>query len=248
MLDLDDLLDEDQPTWQALTDLLSRSFAAPRILAVDAEKARASLLQLQVATSSALGAITLNCSGILLYDGWLRIFGGSPAREVGLPSIAQVNCSPARADQTWTPTEGLIVAHDVLGGAFFVNGLRPSAGRPGVAGEMIYFDPRSLDWTRMRISYSEWLAWCASGDLPDFYAGLLWPRWREDVTALRADQGIAVLPLHSSGESKAAGSDAIRCVSPMVEILDQQFQAARRKGRCLGGALGRYPVDRPSGV
>ncbi|MCO8275562.1 DUF2625 domain-containing protein [Actinoplanes sp. TRM 88003] len=239
MSDLDPAEDDGAP-WRALSDVLMRSFAAPRILPPDRALARAGLQQLQVAASSPLGAVALNCSGILLYDGWLRIFGGSPCAEFGLPSLGEVNDFPALLDRTWTPTAGLIVAHDVLGGVFFLNGLRPGPGRPGVPGEVIYFDPPSLNWARMKMSHSEWLAWCVSGDLPHFYGDLLWPRWREDVRGLRADQGIAVVPALWSGET--AGGFA-RSVASMTDILTLQAQAAGAKGRPLDSSLGYYPGD-----
>jgi hypothetical protein len=234
-----DVTEDDRAPWLTLVDVLSRSFAAPRILPADHRKARASLLQLRVAASSALGAIALNTGGILLYDGWLRILGGSPCREEQLPSIGQVNDFPAHVDRMWTPAEGLIVAHDVLGGIFFLNGLRRGPGRPGVPGEIIYFDPLSLSWTRMGMAHSEWLAWCVSGELPHFYDGRLWPSWRTDVLALRADQGIAVSP---SPRSDRAGHEISRAVLSMAEILGAQRDAARRRGQCLDAIMGRYPV------
>ncbi|WP_422772886.1 DUF2625 family protein [Plantactinospora sp. WMMC1484] len=242
MLDLDDLdnLVDDATSWDDLLDVLLRSFAAPRVLPADRVRARASLRQLHLPANSPLGAIALNCGGILLYDGWLRIFGGSPSAEIGLPSIGQVNAFPADVDRAWTPTEGLIVANDVLGGVFFLNGLRPAAGRPGVPGEVIYFDPRFLDWTRTEMAHGEWLTWCVSGELSHFYAGLLWPRWREDVAGLRSDQGIATLPSLWNGPAPAAG--ATRSVVPMADLLNRQFDAARRRGRSVADAFGRCPL------
>lgn len=237
-----DPLDDDGTSWPALADLLLRSFAAPRILPVRRDQARAGLLQLDVAAGSALGAVALNCGGILLYDGWLRIFGGSPCPEEGLPSIGQINAFPVHLDRTWTPTQGLVVAHDVLGGVFALNGLRPGPARPGVPGEVIYFDPTSLNWTRMRMSHSEWLSWCVSGELPHFYEGLLWPGWRTEVQALRADQGIAVVPALWSDEAALAGAAPTRTVVAMADLLEVQFAAARGRGRRLEGALGRYPA------
>ncbi|MBB2946494.1 hypothetical protein FB565_006262 [Actinoplanes lutulentus] len=239
------LVKDDQTSWPALVDVLSQSFAAPRILPADHEKAQACLTQLQVTASSPLGAIALNSGGILLYDGWLRIYGGSPGPDVSLPSIGQVNDFPERIDRTWAPTGGLIVAHDVLGGVFFLNGLRRGAGRPGVPGEVLYFDPASLKWARLRMSHSEWLDWCVSGDLPHFYEGRLWPSWRADVLALRADQGIAVSPFLWSEESRALGSGIVRTVASMAAILGRQFEAARRKGRHIDRAFGRYPSTSP---
>ncbi|WBB53794.1 DUF2625 family protein [Verrucosispora sp. WMMD573] len=235
------VVENDQTSWLILVDVLSRSFAAPRILPADHDKAVASLCQLQVAANSSLGAIALNSGGILLYDGWLRILGGSPCPEESLPSIGQVNDFPVDVDRMWTPTEGLIVAHDVLGGIFFLNGLRPGAGRPGVPGEVIYFDPATLSWARMKMSHSEWLAWCVSGDLPHFYDGRLWPMWRQDVMALRADQGIAISPALWADEAAIADREVTRTAVPMAEILGRQFDAARLKGRRLDDSMGTYP-------
>ncbi|MEU8821836.1 DUF2625 family protein [Actinoplanes sp. NPDC048796] len=235
-------VEDDRAPWLTLVDVLSRSFAAPRILPVDQGKAHAILLQLRVTAGSPLGAIAFNSGGILLYDGWLRILGGSPCLEERLPSIGQVNDFPAHVDRMWTPTEGLIVAHDVLGGIFFLNGLRPGSGRPGVPGEIIYFDPSTLNWARTGMSHSEWLAWCVSGDLPHFYEGRLWPSWRRDVMVLRADQGIAVSPPLWSDRTAAAGGECARAVVPMDEILAAQFDAARQRGRRVDGAMGRYPA------
>jgi len=56
---------------------------------------------------------------------------------VCLGGIGQITAFPALLDRNWTAAPGLIVAHDVLGGVFLINGLRPGPGRPGVPGEVI---------------------------------------------------------------------------------------------------------------
>ncbi|WP_308345257.1 DUF2625 family protein [Streptomyces sp. ISL-94] len=43
--------------------------------APDSDLARASLLQLQATTRSYLGVVVLHCGGLLLHDGWVRVFG-----------------------------------------------------------------------------------------------------------------------------------------------------------------------------
>ncbi len=90
------------------------------------------------------------------------------------------------------------------------------------------------------MSHSEWLAWCVSGDLPHFYGDLLWPRWREDVRVLRADQGIAVVPALWSGET---ADGVTRSIASMTEILTLEAQAAGAEGRPLASSLGHYPGD-----
>ncbi|MEV6957556.1 DUF2625 family protein [Streptomyces sp. NPDC051183] len=59
-------------------------------------------------------------------SGWLRI-SGSPngAGLGGPPSPAEVNAMPAAFDPAWHAGAGLVVAHDVLGGAFVLNGAIP---------------------------------------------------------------------------------------------------------------------------
>ncbi|MFF5497521.1 DUF2625 family protein [Streptomyces aquilus] len=62
-----------------------------------------------------------------------RVFGspvGGARPET--PSLAHVNRFPETLDPAWRPEPGLVVAHDVLGGVFALNGAAPArAGRPG---------------------------------------------------------------------------------------------------------------------
>ncbi|MDI5903962.1 MULTISPECIES: DUF2625 family protein [Streptomyces] len=88
----------------------------------DPEIGRASLLQLQVSARSISGGIVLNCGGLLVDSGWLRIFGSpSGAHVEGLPGLAEINATPATFDPAWSAGAGLVIAHDVLGGVFTLN-------------------------------------------------------------------------------------------------------------------------------
>lgn len=54
---------------------------------------------------------------------------------------------PPKFDPAWQPDAGLVVAHDVLGGVFALNGPTPHAiGCPGEPGEVLYFAPDALAW------------------------------------------------------------------------------------------------------
>jgi hypothetical protein len=111
-----------------------------------------------------LGAIALNTGGIQIHDGWLRVHGGSGGGPTGLPSMAEVNGFPKTVDPGWQPPAGLIVAHDVLGGVFALNGMEAEKhGRPGNPGGVVYFSPISLTWQGMEMGHSRWLTWLLDG-------------------------------------------------------------------------------------
>jgi hypothetical protein len=156
------------------------------VLPGDSEGCRAALLQLQVTARSLLGAVVLNSGGMLLHHGWLRVYGGAGGE---LPSLAEVNGFPPEVDPTWAPQAGLILAHDVLGGVFALNGMDAGRyGRPGEPGQVVYFAPDSLEWEDMEGGYSEFLQWCLTGNLQQFYEGSRWLGWRDDVQNLPGDK------------------------------------------------------------
>ncbi len=105
---------------------------------------------LQATAASSLGSFVLNCGGVLLDSGWLRIYGSpNDHAPAGTPSFAEINDLPERFDPAWRPEGGLVIAHDVLGGVFVVNGPDPAQiNRPGGPGEVLDFAPDSLRWTR----------------------------------------------------------------------------------------------------
>jgi hypothetical protein len=133
---LDELIDVDDPAWPALEQLFAGSAVPLAVLPVDPAEGGRGLLQMQVTARSTLGSIVLNCGGLVVDDGWVRVFGGGSGGGVdAMPSLARVNAFPEAFDPAWHPVSGLIVGHDVVGGVFAVNGHDPAAaGRPGVLG------------------------------------------------------------------------------------------------------------------
>jgi len=146
MREVNELINVDDPAWPLLLQELSGTDVPVEVLPGDAEIGRASLLQLQVSARSNLGGILLNCGGLLVDSGWLRIFGSpSGAHVEGLPGLVEINAIPATFDPAWSAGAGLVIAHDVLGGVFTLNGANPrEAGRPGEPGEILYFAPMPL--------------------------------------------------------------------------------------------------------
>jgi hypothetical protein len=78
----------------------------------------------------------------------------------------------------------------VVGGFFAING-----GPLGEeVGNVYYFAPDSLAWETMGGGYSDFLLWCLSGDLDQFYADYRWPGWQDEVKALGGDQAFSIYP------------------------------------------------------
>ena len=121
---------------------------------------------------------------MLVDHGWLRILGAPSER---LP----------RGLADWNRIEGpqrmpgaMLVADDVLGGCFAING----GGLPGAPGGMFYGAPDTLEWEALEIGYSAWLDWAFRGDLTGFYESFRWPAWADEVQALRGDLGLVIYP------------------------------------------------------
>ncbi|MFC9976249.1 DUF2625 family protein [Spirillospora sp. NPDC127200] len=236
MRELSELADVPDPAWPALTERLAESRTPLECLPADPAAARACLLQLQITTRSWLGSLVLNCGGLLLDGGWLRVYAGGSPR---LPGLARVNGFPAEFDPGWQAPGGLVVAHDVLGGVFALNGIDPAAsGRPGQPGEVIYFAPDALRWEALDVGHGDWLVWLLTGPLDDFYGGLRWPGWRTEIAGLRGDQGISVVPFPWSAEAQRDMAATSRRRVPLLELLDLGREFSERSGEPAPGFLG----------
>ncbi len=239
MREIDELADVDDPAWPELQQLLEASSVPVQVLPADRDEGRRCLLQMQVTARSVLGALVLNTGGLLLDDGWVRVFGGGSAADGNLPSLGQVNGLPMAFDPAWRPASGLVVAHDAVGGVFALNGHDPAAeGRPGAPGQMTYFAPDTLAWVALEVGHSVWVSWLLSGRLETFYQGLRWPGWREEALALAPSQGIAVHPFLWSKEARADLAATSRQAVPMREVLGVAADFARQLGSADPGFLG----------
>ncbi|MEU1898232.1 MULTISPECIES: DUF2625 domain-containing protein [Nocardiopsis] len=198
MRELSELVEVDEPAWPLLSERLERGGAAVRALPVDPERGRTCLHRLQVTARSFLGAMALESGGLLLDGGWLRVHGGGGAE---LPGLGEVNDLSAAV--VYGPPPRLVVAHDVLGGVFALNGPAAEGGDyPGRPGEMVYFAPDSLEWEPLETAYSGWMLWLLDGHLEDFYRALRWPGWREEAEALDLTRGLSLHPFPWTSEAR----------------------------------------------
>ncbi|PHV29019.1 hypothetical protein CSQ93_07630 [Janthinobacterium sp. BJB426] len=154
MRTLNELLDSEDPAFALIKQWASEADIPVELLPPSAGRAEV-LLSLQITTRSPLGAIAYETGGILVDDGWLRILGSGHGKL-------------ERNIATWNEgkAEGfLLVADDVLGGFFALNGgaLGPDQG------QLYYLAPETLEWEALEIGYTAFVEWAFTSQLRQFY-------------------------------------------------------------------------------
>jgi Protein of unknown function DUF2625 len=218
MRSLRDLLSDD-PAWPLVRCWIDAASNRVEVLeARDPDRSEA-LEALQVTTRSPMGAIVYETGGLLVDGGWLRVLGsGHPRLPRALPDWNR--------GRTWKDGDSsppiLVVADDVIGGSFAING----GAIPGTPGHVHYFAPDSLEWESLDRGYSDFLSWTLSGDLERFYEGHRWPGWSAEVQRLPGDRAFSIYPfLWAKGPPIAERS---RSVVPMAELFELQFDIRRQ--------------------
>jgi hypothetical protein len=181
MRELNELIDQAEPAWPMVQAWISAANKPVEVLPRDPTRAAEALVKLQVSTRSVLGAVTWETGGMLIDSGWIRVLGSGGSRMQ--ESLATWNQGSAKS-------ECLVVAYDVLGGVFALDGGALGHGQ----GHAFYFAPESLDWEECDCTYSGLLEFLLTEDLEKFYAGSRWPEWTRDVAELSPDQAFSLSP------------------------------------------------------
>ena len=233
--ELRELIDVDDPAWPHLQDLFAGASTSVDVLELpDPATGEATLSRLQVSARSSLGALALHCAGVVVDDGWLRVLAGGGA---GLPDLATANdlIGPGvKPGVNRATTSHLVIAFDVLGGSFAVNG----GGLEAEPDEICYFAPDSLTWLPLGvIGHSGFLAWALNGGLDETFAQLRWPGWQAEARAAEPDQAIAVYPPLWSDEGQDIGA-AHRGAVSLTELVASHHESADQ----LAGVLDGEPI------
>jgi hypothetical protein len=212
MKQLHELINRDEPGWPLVQQWITAATNHVDVLPPPDDAARdRALLDMQVTTRSPMGAILYETGGIIVDDGWLRILGSGHPRLPRSLSEWNFKRSFSVAGQ---PPPFLLIADDVIGGFFAVDG----GGLGLEPGKVCYFAPGTLAWESTHLGYSEFLVWCFRGDLVNYYGDVRWPRWQEETRQVRGDQAFSIYPfLSCSGPPIAERS---RRVSSIAEIYD----------------------------
>ena len=200
MRTLAELTTTDEPAWPWIAELVAGA-PSVRLLPRDPARADADLLGLQITVRSPLGALVHGSGGLLVDRGWLRILGSGSAE---LP----------RSVRSWN-TDGsglLLVADDVVGGFFAING----GALDGKPGEVFYLAPDTLEWESLERGFSDFLAFALSPAIEQFYESWRYPGWEDDIEMLGGDEAFMFYPfLWADGPDIA---QRVRKPGPIAEI------------------------------
>lgn len=210
MKTLQDLINLEEPAWEWMQEeWFSQARNHYEIIPKNQIQAEKELLANQVTTRSPMGAMIYETGGMFIDNGWLRILGSGGAKLNR--SISEWNKGKT-FEQLGDIPPFLLIADDVLGGYFAING----GGLGDNLGQIHYFSPDSLAWEDLNITYSHFLEWALMGNLEQFYQNLRWENWQDDVKQLDGNQVFSFFPFLSSKEGKNI-NEISRKVIPIQE-------------------------------
>src|SRR5207245_1396171 len=107
---------------------------------------------------------------------------------LGIPDIEQERRMVVRsARERMAETHG-----GVVGGLFAINS---GAIEDGQRDKVFYFGPNSLSWQPTNMDFQQFLGFCCSGNIAQFYDGFRWKTWKSDVAKLSTCEVITCYPL-----------------------------------------------------
>lgn len=209
MLTVEELIKTDLG-WILVYGWIAQAKNKVEMLPVDTAKAKDALYKTQVTTNSPMGGLIHKTGGLLIDNGWIRILGsGNTKLNRSLPDW---NKGKSFNDFGEAPSF-LLIADDAIGGFFLLNG----GGLGEDLGKVYYFSPDNLEFEPLDITYTEFLQFCFNNDLSEFYDGMRWTNWREDVAALNGNEVFSFFPFLWTTE----GSDINKCERKPVPVQEQ---------------------------
>lgn len=195
MRSVDELINRTDPGWTVVKQWIDSAKNKVEVLPVDMLRAKDALYKTQVTTRSIMGAIVFSTGGILVDNGWIRIFGsGSSKMQRTLPDWNKGKAFKEFGDAP----EYFLVADDAAGGNFAIN-----YGPFGKDIDSIYYlSPDDLKWEAMQMTYEDFVWFCFTGDINKFYTGIRWKSWLKDMQTLKADEVFHIMPPLWSKEGK----------------------------------------------
>ena len=206
-----ELINQKESGWPLILQWKREARNQIKILPRNSVQAEQALYYTQVTTRSPMGAIIFETGGILVDGGWIRILGsGSSQLKRTLP---EWNLGKS-FNQFGEAPRFLLIADDAVGGFFALNG----GGLDGAnLGKVFYFSPDTLSWENLDLTYSQFIEFCFSGNLNEFYKGLRWKSWQEDVKSLSGDEVFIFYPYLFTKEGKEI-EKVSRSTAPIQEV------------------------------
>lgn len=207
---LEQLIDTLDPGWPIVQKLIAEAKNKVEVLPRDTAQANSALYHSQMTTRSYIGAILYMTGGILVDNGWIRILGSGSGRQPR--NLTDWNKGKTFEEYGQQPAY-ILIADDVLGGFYAFN----FGGLGKDVGQVYYLAPDRLEWEPMDMKYRDFLVFCFSGDLGQYYKGYRWKEWKEEVAALSGDQAYHIVPPLWSKEGKDINKDLRKAV-PIEEL------------------------------
>ncbi|MBL7747456.1 MAG: DUF2625 domain-containing protein [Chitinophagaceae bacterium] len=222
MRPVDELINKTEPGWLLVQQWIDSAKNKVEVLSCDTVSAKDALYKTQVTTRSPMGAIIYSTGGLLIDHGWIRILGsGNSKLSRTVPDWNKGKSFKEFGDR---PTF-LLVADDVVGGFFAVNG-----GQFGKdAGKIYYLAPDNLVWEALDMTYTEFLHFCFNGDIAKFYDTLRWPNWKDEVENLNGDEVYHFYPFLWTKEGKD-----INKVSRKAVPIEEHYSLTLHSQKQLG--------------
>ncbi len=212
MRTLQELVNTEDSGWPVVKEWIDLAKNEVEILPCEPQRAEKTLVNTQVTTRSLMGAIIYETGGLIIDNGWIRILASGNDRMKR--SLSDWNKGKTFSE-FGEPAPYLLIADDAIGGFYAING-----GYLGKdAGNIYYFSPDTLEWESLEMGYSQFLLFCFESNLNDFYKGLRWKNWEEDLKNLKPDYSYQFFPFLWSKEGKDINK-AHREVIPVEEVYN----------------------------
>lgn len=169
----------DEDSISTIRGWVSASPLEVAVLPAEPDDGSRTLEALQVTTRSPLGALAFHTGGILVDHGWLRVLGAGSERLPRALDLWNTVKGVPRCDK------GILIADDVLGG-FFAWFREPRT--------VHYLAPDTLEWEDSELGYTDWLRWCLSDALLQYYVDNRWDGWAAEIAAINGAAGLLVAP------------------------------------------------------
>jgi hypothetical protein len=220
MRKIEELIYEDESAWPMIKEWISEAQNQVEFLTNNRVEGEKTILQLRVTNKSTMGAIALECGGILVDNGWLRILGSGNERISG----NMLSWNNLDGTEIEFPLRGaMVIAYDIIGGFYAIN----AGGFSSNIKNVFYFAPDSLEWEDIEMGYTDFINWALNGDLNLYYKSFRWIEWESDIKKLSGDQGISIFPYLWTKEGKDIEMCSRRAV-PMMELWGIQNQFANQ--------------------
>ncbi len=222
MKSISELLNYNEPAWVLVKGWIDSAKNRVEILPSDTTQSRDILYKTQVTTRSPMGSIVYMTGGLLIDNGWIRILGsGHPKLTRTLPDWNKGK----GIREFGEPSPFLIIADDVIGGFFLLNG-----GAFGSdVGKVYYLSADNLEYEPLDLTYTQFLNFCFNHNLDEFYKGYRWAGWKEEVSKLSGDRVFNFYPPLFTKEGKDFSKNS-RTDIPVEEQYNLNLDLRRQLG------------------